>query len=262
MVGRYFMEHPRDHALTLLPSTPALYRDAAFYDARTAPISLHATGGEPRPRFEILGRFALAADFIRRECVLNASATLLPIVRPWPARARAWLPNSTPRLARWLPNGGHGWSRHPSPRRVFDGFRVLLNLEQRPQARNRVVLGSRQDAFGLPRPELHWGLTAGERGEIDRARRLFARELERAGFGRVTIRDDASIDPNAHHHAGTTRMHRDPRYGVVDEHGRVHSVANVFVAGASVFPTAGFANPVLTTVALSLKLGDSLVATL
>ena len=54
-------------------------------------------------------------------------------------------------------------------------------------------------------------------------------------------------------------MHADPAQGVVDEQGRVHELENVYVAGASVFPTAGFANPVLTIVALTLRLADHLV---
>jgi choline dehydrogenase-like flavoprotein len=53
-------------------------------------------------------------------------------------------------------------------------------------------------------------------------------------------------------------MHRDPRQGVVDEHGRIHSLANVYVAGSSVFPTSGYANPTLTIVALALRLADHL----
>ena len=60
---------------------------------------------------------------------------------------------------------------------------------------------------------------------------------------------------------GGTRMHADPRQGVVDEHGRVHGVDNLFVAGSSVFPTGlGYANPTLTIVALAIRLADHLKA--
>ena len=57
---------------------------------------------------------------------------------------------------------------------------------------------------------------------------------------------------------GTTRMHRDPTLGVVDENCRVHGVANLYVAGSSVFPTGGASNPTLTIVALALRLADHL----
>jgi choline dehydrogenase-like flavoprotein len=55
---------------------------------------------------------------------------------------------------------------------------------------------------------------------------------------------------------GTTRMHRDPKQGVVDENSRVHGVENVYVAGCSVFPTGGTFNPTLTILALALRLAD------
>jgi choline dehydrogenase-like flavoprotein len=53
-------------------------------------------------------------------------------------------------------------------------------------------------------------------------------------------------------------MHADPRHGVVDAECRVHAFDNLWMAGASVFPTAGFANPVLTVVALADRLADRL----
>jgi choline dehydrogenase-like flavoprotein len=62
----------------------------------------------------------------------------------------------------------------------------------------------------------------------------------------------------AAHHVGTTRMHSDPLRGVVDADCRVHGVANLHVAGSSVFPTAGASNPTLTLVALALRLADRL----
>jgi choline dehydrogenase-like flavoprotein len=48
---------------------------------------------------------------------------------------------------------------------------------------------------------------------------------------------------------------------VVDANCRVHGVANLYVAGSSVFRTAGYANPTLTIVALAHRLADHLVAT-
>ena len=59
---------------------------------------------------------------------------------------------------------------------------------------------------------------------------------------------------------GTTRMGTDPKISVVDPELRVHGVPNLFMAGASVFPTSGCANPTFTIVALSIRLARRLAA--
>jgi choline dehydrogenase-like flavoprotein len=53
-------------------------------------------------------------------------------------------------------------------------------------------------------------------------------------------------------------MSFDPRNGVVDPNCRVHGIGNLYVAGSSVFPTTGIANPTLTLIALTIRLGDHL----
>ena len=57
---------------------------------------------------------------------------------------------------------------------------------------------------------------------------------------------------------GTTRMGSSSRDSVVDSDCRVHGYDNLFVAGSSVFPSTGYANPTLTIVALALRLADTL----
>ena len=57
---------------------------------------------------------------------------------------------------------------------------------------------------------------------------------------------------------GTTRMSREPGLGVVDENCRIHDVGNLYVAGSSVFPTVGMANPTIEIVALAVRLADHL----
>jgi len=57
---------------------------------------------------------------------------------------------------------------------------------------------------------------------------------------------------------GTTRMHSDPRLGVVDPDCRVHGMKNLFIAGSSVFPMGGYANPTFTIVVLAIRMGEHL----
>jgi len=89
----------------------------------------------------------------------------------------------------------------------------------------------------------------------------------RTGLGRVQLaewlldNDDTawpSFLSGGWHHMGTTRMHADPRKGVVDSECQVHGVGNLYVAGSGVFSTSGAPNPTLTLVALTLRLSDNL----
>jgi len=57
---------------------------------------------------------------------------------------------------------------------------------------------------------------------------------------------------------GTTRMGADPTTSVVDPSCRVHGYANLYVGSSSVFPTSGFSNPTLTTLALCLRICDEI----
>lgn len=244
-VGRGFMEHPRDRAITLRPHSSDVYARSAFYDQWQ---SARGTW--------IIGRLALDHALLASGEVLNASATLIPRLRSRHQRWRAALPSFA---ARWIPSEGHGWSTKRGAAKAYDGFTVLLNVEQSPHRDNRVALSARRDALDVPLPALHWTWRADDQARLERLRALVSRELE--AIGTVTIESHASPDPNAHHHAGTTRMHVDPRHGVTDRDGRVHDTDNVYVAGASTFPTAGFANPMLTIVALSVRLARHLRAT-
>jgi choline dehydrogenase-like flavoprotein len=53
-------------------------------------------------------------------------------------------------------------------------------------------------------------------------------------------------------------MAADPRNGVVDARCRVHGIANLHVAGGSVFPTAGHANPTWMMLAVACRLAADL----
>ncbi|HEY2897716.1 MAG TPA: GMC family oxidoreductase [Gemmatimonadaceae bacterium] len=244
-VGRGFMEHPRDRALTLHPRTPDLYSHSVFYDRWRAGDGTW-----------LIGRLALDHTALGSEDLLNASATLFPRASVMRRRLRAASPSI---VTRWLWNEGHGWSRAGGGARVYDGFTVMLNVEQTPHPENRVTLSTRCDSLGVPLAALHWSWHADDHSRLERLRARFATELE--VMGTVTIDRVTRPDPNAHHHAGTTRMHADSRHGVTDMHGRVHGTDNVYVAGASTFPTAGFVNPMLTIVALSVRLARHLLAT-
>jgi choline dehydrogenase-like flavoprotein len=141
---------------------------------------------------------------------------------------------------------------------------LRLRSEPIPNPENRVTLSTDRDDLGMPRVHLDWRLSRRDADAIETVSEVFAAELGAAARGRVKITRRGE-DPMAgigwgSHHIGTTRMNDDPKQGVVDRHGRVHGMANLYVAGSSVFPTAGVSNPTLTIVALSLRLAERLAA--
>jgi choline dehydrogenase-like flavoprotein len=141
-------------------------------------------------------------------------------------------------------------------------FHILNMVEPTPNPDSRVTLANKRDSFGQNCARLDWRLNSADKHVIGRTQEMIALELGRTGLGRlmrVFDNDDTSW-PSAlrhgWHHMGTTRMHVDPKKGVVDENCGVHGISNLFIAGSSVFPTYGYAQPTLTILALSVRLAD------
>jgi choline dehydrogenase-like flavoprotein len=234
-VGRGFMEHPRDRSLVLRPAEGVWDRLRGYDLAPDRPIA---------------GRLALAASLVRRERLPNASASLFPV----------WRPTLRHRLSGRRGAAGYGWAGQADLAAAFDRVELLLNLEQRPHRDHRITLGAGRDPLGVPRAHLHWTWRPEDEAGLERLRRVMVDGLEATGAGRVERVAAGRPDPNAHHHAGTTRMALEPRDGVVDRDGLVFGTENLYLAGASVFPRAGFANPTLTIVAMGVRLGAHLSA--
>lgn len=158
-----------------------------------------------------------------------------------------------------------GWMSRS--RFLLKGHVANLHLEQAPNPHSRVLLSDRRDRLGLPMVRLDWQLTELDRETVRKTTALLGAEVEHAGWGTFhsTLPSDGEPFPAPDwiwHHIGTTRMHPDPRRGVVDENCRVHGIGNLFIAGSSAFPTAGNHCPTLTLLALGLRLADHLKAAL
>lgn len=143
------------------------------------------------------------------------------------------------------------------------GAWIDLNFEQRPSLTSRVQLSAERDALGQRRVAVNWDLGETDRRTATRALELAAQEFGRIGLGRCRIDLDLANGWPSNlisscHHSGTARMSDNPATGVVDRDCRVHSADNLYVAGSAVFPTAGYANPTFTIVALALRLADHL----
>ncbi len=147
-------------------------------------------------------------------------------------------------------------------------YTMWVASEQAPDRTSRVMLSNIRDRFGVPCVNLHWSVDALTQRTVKEAALRFAGLLQRSGFGATYVPPDRRPLDWPHrlwpacHHMGTTRMSTDPTLGVVDGDCKAHDLDNLYIAGSSVFPTVGHANPTLTLTALALRLGEHLKARL
>jgi choline dehydrogenase-like flavoprotein len=143
------------------------------------------------------------------------------------------------------------------------GLVIDAITEQRPDPESRVTLAQKTDALGVPLARIDWRIDSEARRTLVRLGRLLVEEFPRVGLPAPVLEEwiaqgcpqDGIIIDMAHT-AGTTRMSDNPKLGIVNSDCRVHGVAGLYVAGASVFPTIGHANPTLMIVALAVRLAD------
>jgi choline dehydrogenase-like flavoprotein len=144
---------------------------------------------------------------------------------------------------------------------------LTAQSEMAPNPDSRVMLSDARDQLGMRRAKLDWRLGELERRTIFEFTRITISEFERLGLGtfdrsRLALLEDAAAwvheAHDSFHHMGATRMHEDPKLGVVDSNCRVHGVANLYIGSSSVFPTSARSNPTLTILALCLRIADRL----
>jgi choline dehydrogenase-like flavoprotein len=267
LVGRYFMERLSARGGVLMPSSPDLARQAELYTS-------HTVDGT-----RVQGALTLSAQTIRQEQLTNVMLWLRPAPRAFTSegvRSALTLARGLRRRPRIDGVAGHMrnivadwdqvtstmWRHLRATPEEPEVFQVAFQAEATPQADSRVTLSETRDRFGLPFARLNWKIAEDDYRSIRRTIDVVDARLQETGLGRI-IRKFGDERPPAmivgnFHHLGTTRMATDPRLGVVDEHCRVHETQNLYVAGSSVFPSAGYANPTLTIVALAVRLADHL----
>lgn len=148
--------------------------------------------------------------------------------------------------------------------RLYTGIskvQVRNFMEQAPSPENRVLLSSRKDLLGNPLAKVKWSLSTLDKKSLFALHTVLKAELEESDIADFTspVLDNTetfSSIKDASHHMGTTRMGVNPIYSVVNEDCRVHGIENLFIAGSSVFPTSGHANPTATIIALTVRLAD------
>ena len=278
LVGRFFMEHPHARG-GCITGTSAWRMLRAFAKRRSGGVQ-YSPLLAPSPRVqEKLG-------------ILNSAMTVAarrPVGGRRPLMKRAYL--HAKHEAAPTRTGRGLWKLHRRVAREAKRFAgplrpwwecvrgrselaIAIRAEQRPNPQSRVTLDQAVDATGMPRIRLDWQLGGQDVESVAALVEIFAAQAGRLGLGEVRpaawLRDPArqwvfddliSDHPfGGYHHMGTTRMAEDPKRGVTDGYGRVHGLDNLFIAGSSLFPTSGWANPTLTVLALTLRTAEHVLS--
>ncbi len=274
LVGRFFMSHPIVDSGVLVPSENALSR-LQFYLYR------NQRGVQARSTIALSDELQRENELPNIEVRLHPSST--DADSSGPASFRFLLKELY--MTRWghPPSnvGVHVKEMLADPVRMVSfaarkaasiarltgvprAYLLESRVEQVPNWNSRVTLSDKKDHLGVRRIKLDWRLTEEELLGARRTQKILAEEFESAGIGTVKTHLGENEAVPEHllqgtaHHIGTTRISVDPKKGVVDPDCCVHGIENLFVAGSSVFPTAGAVTPTYTIVALALRLADHL----
>jgi choline dehydrogenase-like flavoprotein len=269
LVGRYFMDHPRVisgvfHAFGAAPRLD-------FYDEAYRVRSGAADGAS------VAAFMSVRADVQREERLLNNRVFFQSFFagddapgtealrRLLAAASERRLPRAAVQELRLVVRDAEDVLRAAAsqffhPARLLRARRLVAIVEPAPNRNSRVTLAAERDPLGVPRAIVDWRLDPHTERTIRRVQTLVGEQLERSGLGRLVLTEDdrETQTLGVWHHMGTTRMSRDPATGVVDPNCRVHGMSNLYLAGSSVFPTAGSDMPTFTIVALALRLAAHL----
>ena len=243
MVGRFFMQHLLFTSGLILINRPEISVTLYLDNPKANPIH-----GVP-----FRGMLSLSEDHRRREKISGAAIRLLSITSEGPS-----IDN---------PDSGDQTTVDDAVRLLASPntskiYRIWNMTEQTPNPDSRITLATERDRLGLRQVQLDWKLNSLDKESIRRTQQRIGQAIGRAGLGRLKLELNGdntrwkSTPKGGHHHMGTTRMHTDAKRGVVDEECKVHGVSNLYVAGSSVFPTGGYANPTLTIVAMAIRLAE------
>ncbi len=122
-----------------------------------------------------------------------------------------------------------------------------------PWADNRVQIAEEKDPLGIPVAKVNFDLYENDQKLIEFGKNK-TMEVMRAAGAREVVQEARYA-----HLVGAARMGSDPKTSVVDQFGRTHDIANLFVCDGSIMPTQGSANPGLTIMALAARIADYMI---
>lgn len=277
LVGRYFMEHPTGRIGKIETQTPyelwALFQKRFMRSGPPLAPALRL-GDATQQREQALNSiitFKLQRDprhgvALGNKIYHNLKHSISP-----DRRGRA-LDHAYRAVRAWFHREMRNWVEKMRAKAGMTGLYLITRGEQAPNHDSRVVLSRERDSLGSHRADLDWQLSDLDKHTARVIAKTFDAEFRRLGMGAIQpgqwLEDPSPQWPEDltvgnhplanYHQVGGTRMSDSPRSGVVDANCQVHGYENLFIAGSSVFPTSGWANPTLTIVALSMRLSDHL----
>ncbi len=132
-------------------------------------------------------------------------------------------------------------------------YGFFVTTEDGSSPKNRIV--SRGGNGALPVMDYDFVRTAPSDKEHRAALRAFKARL--LGAGLLSVAKYIGLEGTAHA-LGSLVAGDDPATSVVDAHGKVHGMQNLYVGDGSVLPRSSRGNPALTIFAWGLRLGDHL----
>ncbi len=257
LVGRFFMEHPHlggcgEIVVADLKRLPRIFRER-----------VHTNGYSANAAFNPSQAFLREKQLLNATFMVGVASRYRTTEQPDPTNKSAGKHIDMLMAARPFLTDNEGPIDPQDPDLLGVWLGIGCACEQAPNPASRVSLSHEQDHLGQQKIRLDWRLTTQDWSSLVEHTHSLALEFGALGIGRMLMNIEATGHwpdklSGGNHHMGTTRMHDDPKQGVVDRNCRVHDVANLYVAGSSVFPTSGAANPTLTLLALTLRLADHL----
>ena len=244
LVGKFFTEHPHAKLAEIL-----------LEDRAKAHVGQYPFGGSFKSRLKSLvcdSEWALRSINYVRDGGVDCLVPQRHFFSPTKAfMGREEILNFSLRMR--LRSPGHG--------QPTDGS-LNIESEAAPDPQNKVTLGYDWDKLGMRRIEVTYRLSEIDMYTMRRAAVRFGEVFADLGLGRIRIEDWLHPDSTKHaargvsHHMCTTRMAESPANGVVDANQKVFGTDNLYIAGSSVWSTAGYANPTLAIIQMTLRLAD------
>jgi choline dehydrogenase-like flavoprotein len=264
VAGRFLSTHPKANVASLILKKAVSTRHPLFTD-RSVDGGLMRYGlgltGATQQRYALLNHYVQLLPFLEYQAnelfekIKGSSALDSPLI------------DRTPLIRGIVPGIGliafEAMGRLGKFQRRARKFILRAFLDQYPSCNNRVTLSEMRDQHGARKADVRWTWSSDDRESVIRFFDVMDSDVHSRGmghieYGKLKSTEDWPLIGIHSHFMGTTRMGTDPGSSVTTADCRVHGSENLFLAGPSLFPVYGYANPVYTIGALSLRLADHL----